>query len=84
MRELVIVTEDELKKHAEVMRKNRGMEHEEPYMAHVKPGSKESITWRFTKPGTFQFCCLVAGHYECRHERHDRGRGQQVTSGGKR
>lgn len=64
MHELVLGTEDELKQHAEVMRKNPGMEHEEPYMAHVKPGGTERITWRFTKPGTFLYGCLVAGHFE--------------------
>lgn len=64
LHELVLGTEDELKKHAELMRKNPGMEHDEPYMAHVKPGSSEKLTWRFTKPGTFLFGCLVAGHFE--------------------
>jgi uncharacterized cupredoxin-like copper-binding protein len=64
MHELVLGTEDELKKHAELMRKNPGMEHDEPYMAHVKPGGTERITWKFTKPGTFLYGCLVAGHFE--------------------
>jgi uncharacterized cupredoxin-like copper-binding protein len=64
MHELVIGTEDELKKHAEMMRMNPGMEHEEPYMAHVKPGGTERITWKFTQPGTFMYGCLVAGHFE--------------------
>ena len=62
--ELVIGTEDELQQHAELMRKNPDMEHDEPYMAHVKPGTTEKMTWRFTKPGTFLFGCLVAGHFE--------------------
>jgi uncharacterized cupredoxin-like copper-binding protein len=64
MHELVIGTEDELKQHAELMRKNPEMEHEEPYMAHVKPGATETMTWRFTKPGAFLYGCLVAGHFE--------------------
>jgi uncharacterized cupredoxin-like copper-binding protein len=64
MHELVLGTEEELKQHAEVMRKHPGMEHEEPYMAHVKPGGTERITWKFTKPGTFLYGCLVAGHFE--------------------
>ena len=54
----------ELEKHAEFMRKHPGMEHDEPYMAHVKPGNTERITWKFTKPGTFHYGCLVAGHFE--------------------
>jgi uncharacterized cupredoxin-like copper-binding protein len=64
MHELVLGTEDELKKHAELMRKHPDMEHDEPYMAHVKPGATNRITWRFTKPGTFHYGCLVAGHFE--------------------
>ena len=64
LHELVIGSEDDLKKHAELMRKNPGMEHDEPYMAHVKPGGTERITWKFTKPGTFMYGCLVAGHFE--------------------
>jgi len=64
LHELVIGTEDELQKHAALMRKNPTMEHDEPYMAHVKPGSTEKMTWRFTNSGTFLFGCLVAGHFE--------------------
>ena len=62
--ELVLGTEEELTKHAEQMRKNPEMEHDEPYMAHVKPGATERMTWKFTKAGTFHFGCLVAGHFE--------------------
>ena len=64
MHELVLGTEDELQKHAELMRKFPNMEHDEPYMAHVKPGAAERMTWRFTKAGTFLFGCLVVGHFE--------------------
>ena len=64
LHELVIGTAEELQKHAELMRKNPTMEHDEPYMAHVKPGSTEKMTWQFTKPGTFLYACLVAGHFE--------------------
>ena len=64
LHELVLGTEDELKQHAELMRKYPDMEHDEPYMAHVKPGGTERITWKFTKPGTFLYGCLVAGHFQ--------------------
>ena len=64
MHEMVIGTEDELKKHAEQMKKHPTMEHDEPYMAHVKPGAKEQIAWTFTKAGTFMFGCLIPGHFE--------------------
>ena len=64
MHEMVIGTEEELKKHAALMQKNPGMEHEEPYMAHVKPGAKEAIVWTFTKPGAYMYGCLIPGHFE--------------------
>lgn len=64
LHELIIGTEDELTNHAAVMRKNPGMEHEQPYMMHVKPGATGRMTWKFTNAGTFLFGCLVAGHFE--------------------
>ena len=64
MHEMVIGTEQELMKHAEVMKKHPGMEHDEPYMAHVAPGKKEQIAWTFTKAGTFMYGCLIPGHWE--------------------
>jgi uncharacterized cupredoxin-like copper-binding protein len=64
MHEMVIGTEAELKAHAELMKKHPGMEHDAPYMAHVAPGKKETITWTFDKPGTFMYGCLIPGHWE--------------------
>jgi uncharacterized cupredoxin-like copper-binding protein len=64
MHEMVIGTMKELKKHAELMRKFPGMEHDEPYMAHVAPGKRAEIVWQFTKPGEFYYACLVPGHME--------------------
>lgn len=64
MHEMVIGTQEELAKHAEVMKKHPGMEHDAPYMAHVSPGKKEEITWIFDKPGTFMYGCLIPGHWE--------------------
>jgi uncharacterized cupredoxin-like copper-binding protein len=64
MHEMVLGTLDELKKHAETMRKHPGMEHDEPYMAHVPPGKTETMTWQFTKAGVFYYGCLIPGHFE--------------------
>ena len=64
MHEMVIGTLKELKDHAEVMKKHPGMEHDEPFMAHVAPGKTEEIVWQFTKPGEFYFGCLIPGHFE--------------------
>lgn len=64
MHEIVLGTMQELREHAELMKKHPGMEHEEPYMAHVPPGKTERIVWQFTKAGEFYFGCLIPGHFE--------------------
>ena len=64
MHEMVLGTMKELTEHAELMRKHPGMEHDEPYMAHVAPGKKAEIVWQFTKPGEFHYGCLIPGHFE--------------------
>lgn len=64
MHEMVIGTMQELKAHAELMRKFPGMEHDEPYMAHVAPGEEGEIVWQFTRAGEFYYACLVPGHLE--------------------
>ena len=64
LHELVLGTAEELQQHAELMRKNPGMEHADPYMLHVKPGATGRLTWKFANAGTFLFGCLVAGHFE--------------------
>ncbi len=64
MHEMVIGTKKELDEHAALMVKFPGMEHEEPYMAHVGPGKSSQIVWTFNKAGNFDFACLIAGHYQ--------------------
>jgi uncharacterized cupredoxin-like copper-binding protein len=64
MHEFVLGTSDELKEHAELMKKFPGMEHDEPYMAHVPPGKTGEIVWTFNRAGTFDFACLIPGHFD--------------------
>lgn len=64
LHEMVIGTKKELDAHAEMMMKHPGMEHDEPYMAHVAAGKRGEMVWNFNRPGTFQFACLIAGHYQ--------------------
>jgi uncharacterized cupredoxin-like copper-binding protein len=64
LHELVIGTAQELREHAELMKKFPNMEHDEPWMAHVAPGQRGRIDWTFNRPGEFEFACLIAGHYE--------------------
>ena len=62
--EIVLGTAKELKEHAALMKKHPGMEHDEPYMAHVAPGKTEHLVWQFTKAGEFFYACLIPGHFE--------------------
>jgi uncharacterized cupredoxin-like copper-binding protein len=64
LHEMVLGTLEALKKHAALMKKFPGMEHDEPHMAHVAPGKSGEIGWRFTQPGTYYFGCLIPGHFE--------------------
>ncbi len=64
MHELVIGTKKDLDEHAAMMLKHPGMEHDEPYMAHVSAGKSGEIVWNFNRPGDFEFACLIAGHYQ--------------------
>ena len=64
MHELVIGTKKVLDEHAVLMMKFPNMEHDEPYMAHVAPGKSGEIVWTFNRAGTFDFACLIAGHYQ--------------------
>lgn len=64
LHEMVIGTMKELEAHAELMKKFPGMEHDEPYMAHVSPGKDGAIVWQFTKAGEYHYACLIPGHME--------------------
>ena len=64
MHEMVIGTMKDLKAHADLMKKHPGMEHDEPYMAHVAPGKTGEIVWQFTRSGEFHYACLAPGHME--------------------
>lgn len=64
LHELVLGQTKDLDEHAALMKKFPGMEHDEPYMAHVAAGKNSEIIWQFDKPGTIQFGCLIPGHYE--------------------
>ena len=64
LHEMVIGTPEELREHAALMKRFPKMEHAEAHMTHVKPGANGEIVWNFNRPGTFQFACLVPGHYD--------------------
>ena len=63
--EMVVGTMDELKKHAEKMRKQPQMEHhDEEHGVEVEPSKTGSFAWQFTQAGEFYYGCLVPGHFE--------------------
>ena len=64
LHEMVIGDKKTLDEHAALMVKFPGMEHDEPYMAHVAAGKQGSLLWNFNRPGEFDFACLIAGHYQ--------------------
>src|ERR1041384_2545964 len=52
MHEMVLGTMQDLKNHADTMRKEPGMDHHgEAGMVHVAPGKSGSLVWQFTRPG---------------------------------
>ena len=64
LHEMVLGTSDDLKRHAEMMKKHPGMEHDEPHMAHVAPGKEGVMGWQFTRAGEFFYGCLIPGHFD--------------------
>lgn len=62
--EFVLGTKPELDAHAALMAKFPGMQHDEPFMAHVGPGQSGEIIWTFNRAGDFDFACLMVGHYQ--------------------
>ncbi len=64
LHEVVLGTPDTLEAHAQMMVKFPTMEHDEPYMAHVAPGKTGELLWQFNRPGSFDFACLIAGHFQ--------------------
>ena len=64
LHEFVLGTKQELDEHAALMLKFPGMEHDEPYMAHIGPGKSGEIIWTFNRAGDFDFACLIPGHYQ--------------------
>ena len=62
--EFVLASAEDNAKHAEQMKKNPDMEHDDPNGKRLKPNGTAEIVWRFTKAGEFQFGCLIPGHTE--------------------
>lgn len=62
--EFILNTREENLKHAEEMKKNPEMEHDDPNAKRVAPRGTKEVLWQFTKPGKFHIGCLIPGHLE--------------------
>jgi uncharacterized cupredoxin-like copper-binding protein len=60
--EFLLATTKENLKHAEVMKKHPHMVHDDPNGVRVAPKQSAEIVWRFTRPGTFEYSCLIPDH----------------------
>jgi uncharacterized cupredoxin-like copper-binding protein len=58
---LLASTEDNLK-HADAMKKNPRMAHDDPNGVRLASKKSAEILWKFTKAGTFEFACLIPDH----------------------
>ncbi|MGO4917601.1 cupredoxin domain-containing protein [Pseudogemmobacter sp. W21_MBD1_M6] len=58
---------DEFEKNVEhkaMMEKFPEMEHDDPNAIRLEPGMQGEIVWTFANTGSFEFACLIPGHYE--------------------
>ncbi len=62
--EFVLASTADNLKHAEAMKNNPNMEHEEPNGKEVEPKKTGEMLWKFTKAGEFEYACLIPGHRE--------------------
>jgi uncharacterized cupredoxin-like copper-binding protein len=62
--EFVLATGEENLEHAEMMKKSPEMRHVDPNARRVAPKQTSELVWKFTKPGEFEFACLIPGHYQ--------------------
>jgi uncharacterized cupredoxin-like copper-binding protein len=62
--EFILATTAENLKHAEAMKKNPDMEHDDPNGKRLAPKKTAEIVWKFSKAGEFEFACLIPGHRE--------------------
>jgi uncharacterized cupredoxin-like copper-binding protein len=62
--EFVLASTEENLKHAESMKKNPDMEHDDPNGRMLAPKKTGEIVWKFSKAGEFEYSCLLPGHRE--------------------
>ena len=64
LHEFVLGDKAQLDEHAAMMLQQPNMAHTGMDMLHVQPGEEGEVTWTFDRAGSFDFGCLIAGHYQ--------------------
>lgn len=62
--EFVLGEKAGLDEYANMVLQGMGMQHGQTGMSHVDPGQAGEVLWTFNRAGTFDFACLIAGHYQ--------------------
>lgn len=62
--EFVLGSIEELRAHAEGMRKAPHATHSEPNQIMLGPRQMGAVVWQFAEAGTVDFACLIPGHFE--------------------
>ena len=62
--EFVMDTPESIAEHKVLMERFPEMEHDEPNAVRLSPGEEADIAWTFENAGTFEFACLLPGHYD--------------------
>ncbi len=60
--EFLLATTKENLAHADEMKKHPHMEHDDPNAVRLAPSKTAEILWKFSKPGTFEYSCLIPDH----------------------
>jgi uncharacterized cupredoxin-like copper-binding protein len=62
--EFVLDTSEKNVAHKAMMEEMGDMEHDDPNAIRLEPGAEGEIVWTFSNTGTFEYACLMLGHYE--------------------
>ena len=62
--EFMLASEKENAEHGKLMERFPNMEHDDPNGKTLEAGKSAEIVWKFTKPGRFEFACLIPGHHQ--------------------
>ena len=62
--EFKLDSSEQIAQHKIAMEKNPEMIHDDPNGTRLEPSKSGEVFWKFSKAGTFEFACLIPGHFE--------------------